>query len=60
MEKKKISFKIKGDVEMQKQSHWEKCNYDCTQWMIKSLAHRLQNSTSPCYTAKTAKGNIWW
>ncbi|MBR1691359.1 MAG: hypothetical protein IJ711_01135 [Lachnospiraceae bacterium] len=56
MEYKKISFKNKEDVT--RQDWWEKCNYDCIEWRLKNLAE-AQNSTSHCYTTKTAKATIW-
>lgn len=60
MEFRKIKFNVKDDVEMQKQSHFDKCNYDCTVWYAKNLAEKLNSSTSKCFSVNTAKGNIWW
>ena len=62
MEITKISFKSKEDVKKQwpLDDEWfETCNYDCTEWFLKTLGDKYASSTSPCYTAKTAKTSIW-
>ncbi|MDE6312036.1 MAG: hypothetical protein K2M46_00135 [Lachnospiraceae bacterium] len=61
MEIKKIHFKEKDDVKPQEvwDSWWEKCNYDCTEWRLKTLGDKYLNSNSPCYQTKTAKSTIW-